>query len=146
MKNSIEGDNRKRPEAAPASAIDGRASVLVLDDDPALRELFGAMLERVGCRAKICSSSAQAIDLYRSAATAAEAFDCAIIDLNIDEKIDGITVGRVLREMDPRVRLVLVSGSVDPQKLASHKVHGFDAVLPKPFSLKQLRETVLAPP
>jgi CheY-like chemotaxis protein len=113
-----------------------------LDDDPDLRELFGAMLDRIGCWAEICSSSSQAIAAYRSCGSDGAAFDCALIDLNIDEQIDGITVGQVLREIDPRVRLVLISGSVNPKQLESQKTDIFDAVLPKPFSLKELQETI----
>ena len=123
---------------------DGRARVLVLDDDPGLRELFDAMLDQIGYRAEICASSAQAIAAYRSGGSDGAAFDCALIDLNIDEQIDGITVGQVLREIDSRVRLVLISGSVNPQQLETQKTHVFDAVLPKPFSLKELQE-VIAP-
>jgi CheY-like chemotaxis protein len=132
-------------EAAPPKGKDGCYRVLVLDDDPALRVLFGAMLDRIGCRSEICSSSVQAIELYRSGGKNAATFDCALIDLNIDEPVDGIIVGRVLRKINPRVRLVLVSGSINPRHLKTLKSQGFDAVLPKPFSLEQLRESVLPP-
>lgn len=120
----------------------GLANVLILDDDPALRELYDAMLERVGCRREICSSSERAIAAYRSAGADTPAFDCALIDLHIGEAIDGIVLGRILREINPRVRLVLVSGSINPRELAVHETLGFDAVLPKPFNLSQLREVI----
>jgi CheY-like chemotaxis protein len=104
------------------------------------------MLERIGCLATICGGSAEAIAAYRSAGEETAAFDCALIDLHIDEKSDGIDVGRMMRAINPKVRLVLVSGSVSPKKLASHKALGFDAVLPKPFTMKQLRETIFQEP
>lgn len=128
--------------AVPAAGAGSRAHVLVIDDDPVLRELFSAMLERVGCIATICSSSAEAIKAYRSAGVETAAFDCALIDLHINEKVDGVAVGRMLREINSQVRLVLVSGSVNPKDLQAHKALGFDAVLAKPFNLKQLRETI----
>ncbi|MDJ0784851.1 MAG: response regulator [Desulfosarcinaceae bacterium] len=129
--------------ASPAGT-NGRVNVLVLDDDPALRELFGVMLERVGCRAEIYSSSAEAISAYRSARGDTTAFDCALIDLHIDEKIDGITVGRILREINPLVRLVLITGTINPNAVFAHKKLGFDAILLKPFGLDQLRKTIFA--
>lgn len=131
-----------KPGALPTVGADGRAHVLVLDDDPALRELFSAMLERVGCRATICGNSAEAMNAYRSAGEGAVVFDCALIDLHIDEKADGVAIGRMMREINPEVRLVLVSGSVNPKRLEAHRSLGFDAVLPKPFNLKQLREVI----
>ena len=121
----------------------GQANVLVLDDDPALRELFSIMIERIGCKANLFSSSAQAIKAYESAGTNTPVFDCALIDLNIDEQLDGVAVARILREINPFVRLVLVSGSINPKALEAHLGLGFDAVIPKPFSLKQLREAVM---
>lgn len=133
------------PGALSTVEAGGRAHVLVLDDDPALRELFSAMLERVGCLATICSSSTEALDVYRSAGVDTAAIDCALIDLHIDEKVDGVTIGRMMREINPLVRLVLVSGSINPKKLKAHKALGFDAVLPKPFNLKQLQEIVFQP-
>jgi CheY-like chemotaxis protein len=138
--NLISAPNR--PEASPQGQADGRAHVLVLDDDPALRELFGAMLERMGCSTIICSSSVEAINAYRSAGMDTKAIDCALIDLHIDEKVDGVAIGRMLREIDPLVRLILVSGSVNPKKLAAHRALGFDTALPKPFSIKQLQDAI----
>jgi CheY-like chemotaxis protein len=132
-------------QAGPIVQAGGRIHVLVLDDDPALRELFSAMLEGMGCLATTCSSSKEALDVYRSAGVDTAAIDCALIDLHIDEKADGVTVGRMMREINPKVRLVLVSGSVDPKRLEAHKSLGFDAVLPKPFNMKQLRKIVSRP-
>jgi CheY-like chemotaxis protein len=136
---------RSKPGAESHAGADRRAHVLVVDDDPALRELFSAMLERVGCRSTVCSNSAEAIKAYRSAGVETAAFDCALIDLHIHEKVDGVAVGRMLREINPRVRLVLVSGSVNSKDLEAHKGLGFDAVLAKPFNLKQLQETIFQP-
>jgi CheY-like chemotaxis protein len=133
---------RSKSGAVPSAGAGSRAHVLVVDDDPVLRELFSAMLERVGCRSIICSSSAEALEAYRSAGVETAPFDCALIDLHINEKVDGVAVGRMLREINPRVRLVLVSGSVNPKNLEVHKALGFDAVLAKPFNLNQLRETI----
>ena len=49
----------------------------------------------------------------------------------------------VLSKLDnPMVRLVLVSGSIDPQSLEVHLQLGFDSVLPKPFNFRQLREII----
>ena len=132
-------------QAGPILQAGDRTHVLVLDDDPALRELFSAMLEGMGCLATVCSSSKEALDVYRSAGVDTAALDCALIDLHIDEKADGVTVGRMMREINPKVRLVLVSGSVDPKRLEAHKSLGFDAVLPKPFNMKQLRKIVSRP-
>lgn len=128
---------------APGSGVGGNANVLVLDDDPALRELYSIMLDRIGCRANIFSNSAQAIKAYETAGVTIPAYDCVLIDLHIDEPLDGVGVARILREINPKVRLVLVSGSVDPRSLEAHLQLGFEAVLPKPFSFKQLREIVL---
>jgi CheY-like chemotaxis protein len=133
---------RGNPVVLAPEGVGGRAHVLVLDDEPALRELFSAMLEQLGCLATICSNSTEAIDAYCSVGAEAVAFDCALIDLHIDEKADGVTIGRMMRKIDPKVRLILVSGSVNPERLEAHMALGFDAVLPKPFTLKQLRETI----
>ena len=95
---------RNNLEAFPTVGAAGRTHVLVLDDEPALRELFSAMLERLGCLATICSSSVEAIAAYRSAGEETVAFDCALIDLHIDEKSDGVTVGRMMREINPKAQ------------------------------------------
>lgn len=129
---------------APGNGLTGKANVLVLDDDPALRELYSILLDRIGCRANIFSNSAQAIKAYEAAGVKIPAYDCVLIDLHIDESLDGVGVARILREINPKVRLVLVSGSVDPNSLEAHLQLGFEAVLPKPFSLKQLREIVMS--
>ena len=47
-----------------------------------------------------------------------------------------------LREIDPAVRAVVSSGYSSDPTMAEFEKHGFRAVLPKPYALKELEQVL----
>ncbi|HYL69572.1 MAG TPA: ATP-binding protein, partial [Candidatus Limnocylindria bacterium] len=122
--------------AAPRTA--GRVKhALVIDDEQGILEMVSDALERVNCRATLALGSAGA-----KAALEQEQFDLVICDLKMPGQ-NGIEVYRMIREMRPELaaRFILMTGNlVDADKYAA-ELEAM-SLLPKPFTLAQLRETV----
>ena len=60
-----------------------------------------------------CSQGADAITLAKEAAHDGHPFDVVILDVRMPPGIDGVETGSQIREMDPDVEIVFVSGYSD---------------------------------
>jgi len=92
-----------------------------------------------------CSQGNDAIDLAKQAANDGHPFDVVILDVRMPPGIDGVEAGSQIRELDPDVEIVIVTGFSDmpleelqrrvPPPL---KLHYFN----KPLSFSQLAQDV----
>jgi CheY-like chemotaxis protein len=125
-------------EVVPVSA----GSVLVLDDEEMVREVVGSMLERLGFTAHYAADGAEAIQKYLAALSEGTPYTAVIIDLTIPGGMGGKeTVARLL-ELDPGVKAIVSSGYSDDALMAEYREHGFCAVIPKPYTLKELEQAL----
>ena len=111
----------------------GKGTVLVLDDEPALRLLCRVNLELEGYRVLEAGSLEQA----RSALDA-EPVDVALLDVHVGAE-RGLDLIPELRALEPPAAVVMLSGTseVTPEIRAV-----VDGVLGKPFALHDLTGTV----
>jgi len=63
-------------------------------------------------------------------------------DLTIPGGMGGMEAVKRLQEIDPNVRAIVCSGYSNDTVMANYKRFGFRAVVPKPYSLKQLSGTI----
>lgn len=92
-----------------------------------------------------CSQGDDAISLARKAADGGEPFDVVILDVRMPPGIDGVEAGSQIRELDPDVEIVFVTGFSDVplEELRRRvpppmKLHYFN----KPLSFIQLAQDV----
>jgi two-component system, cell cycle sensor histidine kinase and response regulator CckA len=69
-------------------------------------------------------------------------FDALLLDLTIPGGMGGSEVMQRLLDIDPEVRAIVLSGYSNDPIMASSGKHGFKGVLTKPYSLKELGETL----
>ena len=127
------------PAAPPASPERPRAArILVMDDEPMVRETLVAMLECLGHEVVETAEGEACLSTFTEAAEAGRPFDLVVIDLTIVGGRDGLWTIKHLRELDPAVPTVVASGYSNAPVVADHQRYGFSAVLPKPMTLEQL--------
>src|SRR5215831_11647328 len=108
----------------------GMTRILLVDDDDVSRSAVQRMLERAGYTVRSTGQGSQAIGLYQ-----AERADLVITDLIMPEK-DGLEIIQELRQLDPQVRILAISGGgrVEAEEyLSVARKFGAIEVLPKPF-------------
>jgi C4-dicarboxylate-specific signal transduction histidine kinase/CheY-like chemotaxis protein len=126
--------------SAPPRGTDERR-VLVVEDEPALRNIQRHFLARIGIRALLAKDAAEAIDILSR-----EHCDAVVTDIRMPGEMDGIAlygwIERHLPELAPRC--IFVSGelaaSSDPRELGVPK----DRLLAKPFTRDAYVARVLA--
>lgn len=128
------------PTARGDSARCGTETVLVVDDDDAVRGAAVAVLRKHGYRTLHANSSAGAFEV---AATVAGDVDVLVTDVVMPSG-GGIELARRLTEVWPRLKVLFVSGHTEDVEVAglAHEVPS--ALLAKPFAVQSLLENVRA--
>ena len=128
------------PVLLPATGSKGR--ILVMDDDESVRAMLSRLLELLGFSAAFAHDGREAIEIYQDARRAGRPFDLVLMDLSVPGGMGGQEAMRRLRELDPAVRAVVVSGYSDDPVMAQFREHGFRGVLRKPFDIEELRAAI----
>ncbi len=132
---------RERPQQSVSSGparTAARDRVLVMDDDPLVARSTCRMLEHLGFRVTLTGDGREAIKKYAQAMEEGTPYALAIVDLTVPGGMGGEETARELQRLDPEARVVVTSGYSDNPVLASHREHGFAAVLVKPFQVEEV--------
>lgn len=115
------------------------ARVLIVDDDPLVRETIVLMAARANHDVVEAENGAVALQRYRSAPA-----DVVVMDV-LMPVMEGIETIRALRERDPAVKIIAISGSRrhDASRYLKYaRDLGADAVLAKPFQARELLDCI----
>jgi CheY-like chemotaxis protein len=118
--------------ASPPAGLD--SPLVLVDDDPALRQLATRMLRRLGYEVTACPDAPSALAHLESIAGQCAA---VITDFNMPE-MNGVEFARQMQHRWPAVPLVLISGFLTPEVTAAAREAGVRSVVAKPFSLRCL--------
>jgi PAS domain S-box-containing protein len=125
------------PETAP-ERFERAIKVLVMDDEPLIRDTALAMLEHLGCEAEAAADGTEAIERYGRARNAGRPFDVVILDLTVPGGMGGKEAITKLQEIDPAVRGIVSSGYANDPVMAYFADFGFCGVVTKPYSMGKL--------
>ena len=120
-----------RNNGIPPDQLDsGKRRVLVVDDDPAIIEMFSELLERDG-RFEIRTASS---GFEAGAVTEQFSPDVMLLDFKLPD-INGTTVCRLIRSnpAHEQMRIIAVSGVADPDEVQELRDAGADEFIRKPF-------------
>ncbi len=120
----------------------GSGRILVMDDEEAVRDLLGRTLKRLGYEVACARHGEEAIALYQEAKAAGRAFATVLVDLTVAGGMGGKEVAAQLRQIDRSVTLIVSSGYSDAPVMSEFRRYGFDDVIPKPWTPKQLSEVL----
>ncbi|NIP60338.1 MAG: response regulator [Gemmatimonadetes bacterium] len=116
------------------------ANIIIIDDEDVLRLTMRKILERVGHQVRDAGNGDEGIRLHRESPA-----ELVITDLYMPGK-EGIETIQELKDAEPDLPILAVSGGSAVMNaentLADAELLGADAILPKPFSVDQLRDAV----
>ncbi|HUP89680.1 MAG TPA: response regulator [Longimicrobiales bacterium] len=114
-----------------------RQSILVVDDDPAVRELLYRLLTKEGFAVMDAQDGAQALKLAESQ----ERIDLLITDI-VMRQMNGVELAALLRERHPLTAVLFTSGYTPKQLAKLNMPEGADFI-EKPWSSEQIIEHAL---
>jgi len=129
---------RRDTGRVPPVSRHGSGTVLVVDDEPAVRAVSCMSLHEAGYQVLEASDGAQAVELYRARASQIAA---VLLDMTMPG-MDGAATYAALQQLDPDVRVVLTSGFDEGERVASLGGRERVVFLAKPARLQQLVNAV----
>ena len=122
--------------------IIGKGRILLMDDEDVVRDIASEILKEIGYEVEVAKDGREVIELYRKAEESGHAFDVVIMDLTIPGGMGGKEAIKKLREINPRVKAIVSSGYAHDPIMANFRNYGFDAMIPKPYSRRDLSKIV----
>ena len=126
----VHAEVRKRRPRLPH----GTEHILVIDDEASVSEVARDLLTNLGYTVYVAQNGQEGVEFYRSRQAS---IDLILLDINMPV-MSGVQAFEVLREMNPHVRVIIVSGygkGVIETPRFSSEVNGY---VQKPFQLDTL--------
>ena len=108
------------------------ATIVVVDDEPSIRELVSASLHFSGFDVKTASNGTEAIDVITQTNP-----DLVVLDVMLPD-IDGFTVTRRIRQQGVEAPVLFLTARDDTQDKVMGLTVGGDDYVTKPFSLEEV--------
>lgn len=132
-----DGDTRSplRPTATPQGSGE---LIFVVDDEPPIRDVITRVLTAHGYRVL---AAADGVEAVAAVAGRSEQIRVVIIDQHLPG-MDGTVLASIFRRLNPKLRLLGVSGHAVDEKAFQENKAPLDAFLAKPFTVEALARAV----
>lgn len=130
--------NKKNGFSVHPSPSLNSTHVLVIDDEIRVAELFKNVLNTSGYRATTASGGEDGIDIYKNNSGA---FDLVLIDMTMPS-LSGRETFLKLKELNPSVVAILVSGFAQSDDVDQALSEGFSGFIQKPCSRYELHNSI----
>ena len=124
----------------PTTTPGGGESILLVDDNAALRQIATRLLISLGYKVQTAESGPAAL----AALDSAEHFDLLLTDIGMPGGMTGYELADIARQRQPRLKILLSTGYSGPQKPGGGKPRVGAQVLYKPYRKQELAEKVRA--
>jgi CheY-like chemotaxis protein len=126
--------------AAPpvAPVLNGNETILVVDDDPLVKDLVVAQLRSLGYVTIAASDGREALALIERGAT----FDLLFTDVIMPKGINGFELSSEVAKRCPGTKVLFTSGYTDSAMIHQGQLDGGVLLLPKPYRRSQLARMV----
>ena len=118
----------------------GRGTILLVDDEEAVRSLAARMLERIGFEVLVAGDGVEGVEVFSARA---DTIRCVLLDFSMP-RMDGVQASQRMNQIRSGVPIIVCSG-FNQQEL-EHRFEGISiaAFLHKPFRYEQIREAFRA--
>lgn len=130
-------------ETAPASVntVDIRSHngehILVVDDEPQLRDMASQMLQSLGYRIDTVSSGDEAITFVKNTA-----IDLIVLDMLMEPGLNGRQTYEAIRQLCPNQKAIVASGFSESNEVKATMQLGASGFIKKPYTIDTLGRAV----
>jgi two-component system cell cycle sensor histidine kinase/response regulator CckA len=130
------GPERKNHRKSTVQPVSGK--ILVVDDEPILRDTIQDQLEAMGYEVSTAVDGLDAVEHFRKNR---DEIALVLMDLTMP-RMDGHEAFRRIREIDPGARVILSSGFSEQEAVYRFQDEDISAFLAKPYRFSQLQAAV----
>ena len=113
--------------------------VLIVDDEPEIRQMLSFYLSKIGWEVVAVKSGQEALQAFKLGR-----FEAILADVDLKEELDGIDVAKRLLNQDPCLKVVIMSGQ--PQNAERVKEAKVGAFITKPFEVPAINALLCCEP
>jgi signal transduction histidine kinase/CheY-like chemotaxis protein len=121
----------------------GRGSILVMDDDPGIRNIYREMIRLTGHTCVEAQNGEEAVRLFKEALDDNRPFVLTFLDLTIKGGKGGLDTLAEIRKLKPDASVIVASGYANDPALSDPVATGFTDRLPKPFTREDFTGVLL---
>ena len=145
---ATEATQESQPERSSLESFSGQGEmILVADDEAAVQEITKEVLETFGYRTLTASDGMEAVMVFSqheammNYSSHKDPIRVVFIDM-VMPYLNGLEAIRVIRNMNPEVKIIAMSGPNSNVSLSDVDEALIDATLPKPYTARKLLETL----
>jgi PAS domain S-box-containing protein len=112
--------------------------ILVVDDEPELRQVCQTELELLGYRVVLAADGVEAVEIVQKRNLD---ISCIILDLTMP-RMDGLAAFQKIHQIRPDIRIILASGYDRQTALERFRAEGLSGFLQKPWKLLDLQSVL----
>ena len=113
-------------------------SILYVEDEPEIQANIKEYLEGYFQKVYLASNGKDALNIYRQCSP-----DTLLLDINIPN-IDGISLAKEIRKTDKNIKIIMLTGVTETERLLEATELKLTKYLVKPISPKKFKETMIA--
>lgn len=135
LRRTLQGQAPEHPLAIPTlTATDGRARILLVEDNPVNQLVAKGMLAKLGCLVQVATQGVEALEWLEQ-----EDFDLVLMDCNMPV-MDGYEASRRIRQSGrwPELPIVALTANAMPEERERCRAAGMNDYLAKPFRREEL--------
>ncbi|MGD8558180.1 MAG: PAS domain S-box protein [Gammaproteobacteria bacterium] len=119
-----------------------KPTIMVMDDEDSIRELFRINLNKLGYEPVLVDNGEQAVKMYQEAMQRNASFDAVILDLSMPGSISGQEVAQKILAIDSRAKLIVSSGDSYGKVMTNYEHYGFKGAVEKDFDRAKLGNVI----
>ena len=120
----------------------GSGHILVMEDEADIRKLLKEMLSDFGYQVTTAERGEEALAYFQRANQEANPFHAVIMDLTVPGGMGGKEMMVRLREIEPRVKAILMSGYSQSRLMGEYSEIGFNGIITKPFDVETVNRVL----
>ncbi len=134
----VKGADGKKPDGAASLPVGRGETILLVDDEPAIRQITKGTLETYGYRVLTAGDGVEAEEVYRE-----NMKDVVLVITDMMMPVrDGRETIRILRSINPSLKIVVTSGLISTEKEDDGWRKQTQGFIAKPFTAEVLLRTL----
>jgi PAS domain S-box-containing protein len=128
----------EKPRQEEVIAGVGNETILVVDDEPVVLDVASSILKTLDYKVMVARDGLEAVEIYQSKY---ESIDLILLDMMMP-RLDGRETFKRLKEINPKVRVLLSSGYSQDDRIQQALKEGVAGFIRKPYSIAELSKSV----
>lgn len=111
--------------------------VLLVDDDTEMQKCLGGYLKTRGFSIRCAGDGEETFRMIEE-----DRPDCVLLDIQLPGNISGIGILKKIKETNPDIKVLMMTGYIDHEKEEKCKSLGANGYIMKPLSYPELEPTI----